>query len=96
MDRVLGQDHNTADQVVTPENGALSVVDPQPSEPSVDLLGDLLGPLAIEGPPAATRSEDNSVSGVDGSSYVDEALALAPVGEDANTIQVSVALLHFC
>lgn len=80
-------DHNTADQVVTPENGALSVVDPQPSEPSVDLLGDLLGPLAIEGPPAATQSEDNSVSGVDGSSYVDEALALAPVGEDANTIQ---------
>ncbi|XP_058187308.1 AP-2 complex subunit alpha-1-like [Rhododendron vialii] len=80
-------DHNTTDQVVTPENGTLSVVDPQPSEPSVDLLGDLLGPLAIEGPPAAMQSEDNSVSGVDGSSYVDEALALATVGEDANTIQ---------
>lgn len=94
---VFGQDHNAADQGVTQENGTLSVVDPQPSEPSVDLLGDLLGPLAIEGPPpAATQSEDNSVSGVDGSSYVDEALALAPVGEQTNTIQVSVALLHVC
>ncbi|KAL0436344.1 UNVERIFIED_CONTAM: AP-2 complex subunit alpha-2 [Sesamum radiatum] len=47
-------DQSTAEQELPHLNGALTVVDPQPpSTPSPDLLGDLLGPLAIEGPSGA-------------------------------------------
>ncbi|KAL2536169.1 AP-2 complex subunit alpha-2 [Forsythia ovata] len=79
---------NTENQEVTRANGALPVVDPQPpSTPSADLLGDLLGPLAIEGPPAAApQSELIPVSGLEGGSTAD-ALALAPIEEQTNTVQ---------
>uniref|UniRef100_A0A5B7AVA0 AP-2 complex subunit alpha n=1 Tax=Davidia involucrata TaxID=16924 RepID=A0A5B7AVA0_DAVIN len=82
-------DHNLADQEVTQANGTLTVMDPQPTTSSGgDLLGDLLGPLAIEGPPgAAVQSEHNLVSGVEGASYAEERLAIATVGEQANTVQ---------
>ncbi|CAL5426395.1 unnamed protein product [Camellia sinensis] len=81
-------DHNLSYQGVTQENGTLSMVDPQPPEPSPDLLGDLLGPLAIEGPPgAASQSEHNLVPGAEGAPNAEDALAIAPVAEQINTVQ---------
>ncbi|CAL5357144.1 hypothetical protein CsSME_00046630 [Camellia sinensis var. sinensis] len=81
-------DHNSADQGVTEANGTLTVVDPQPLDPSADVLGDLLGPLAIEGPPhVAAQSEHNLVSGAEGAPNAEDALALTPVEEQKNTIQ---------
>ncbi|XP_031100456.1 AP-2 complex subunit alpha-1-like isoform X1 [Ipomoea triloba] len=82
------QDHNSVDQGITQANGTLTVVDPQPpSAPSPDLLGDLLGTLAIEGHPGDVQGEKHLVSGVKGDSNVEEALALAPVEEQTNTVQ---------
>ncbi|KAK6163479.1 hypothetical protein DH2020_000343 [Rehmannia glutinosa] len=82
-------DQSTAEQGLTHANGALTVVDPQPpSTPSPDLLGDLLGPLAIEGPSgtAPPQSEPRVASGLEVGANED-ALAIAPVEEQANTIQ---------
>ncbi|GKV16639.1 hypothetical protein SLEP1_g27254 [Rubroshorea leprosula] len=79
-------DHNPADQALSVANGTLSTVDPQP--PSADLLGDLLGPLAIEGPPAAAvPSEHNVVSGLEGIPNVVDGAAIVPVGEETNSVQ---------
>ncbi|XP_019199495.1 PREDICTED: AP-2 complex subunit alpha-1-like [Ipomoea nil] len=82
-------DHSSADEGVTQANGTLTVVDPQPSStPSPDLLGDLLSPLAIEGPPAGGNQVDtNLVSDAKGAPMPPEALALAPVEEQTNTVQ---------
>ena len=80
---------------MTQANGTLSLVDPQPSEPSVDVLGDLLGPLRIDGPTgAAAQSDHNLISGPEGATHVEETLALAPVGDQTNNVQVCVSLLH--
>lgn len=69
----------------------MTSVDPQP--PSPDLLGDLLGPLAIEGPSSNTaQSEQNIVSGLEGNPSV-EASAIVPVGEQHNTVQVRCMVL---
>ncbi|KAI4322360.1 hypothetical protein L6164_022063 [Bauhinia variegata] len=77
-------DHNTEDQRLSQENGALSKVDPQP--PSADLLGDLLGPLAIEGPPSsAAQPHGNINSGLEGT--VVDAAAIVPAGEQTNSVQ---------
>ncbi|KAK3004405.1 hypothetical protein RJ639_018564, partial [Escallonia herrerae] len=85
MPSMSSENHNTAEQGVTQANGTLSVVDPQPSSSSPGLLGDL---LAIEGPPGvAVQSEHNLVSGSEGALDAEDALALAPVGEQANTVQ---------
>nr|GLL43162.1 putative adapitin protein [Ipomoea trifida] len=84
-------DNSSADEGVTQANGILTVVDPQPqpsSTPSPDLLGDLLSPLAIEGPPAGGNQADtNLVSDAKGAPMPPEALALAPVEEQTNTVQ---------
>lgn len=81
------QDHNTTDQVVAQSNG--SATNLQTSTPSPDLLGDLLSPLAIEGPPGASvESEQNSATGSEGTSIAVDALALATVGDQTNTVQV--------
>ncbi|KAF7121144.1 hypothetical protein RHSIM_Rhsim13G0104500 [Rhododendron simsii] len=81
-------DHSLGDQGATQANGILTVVDPQPPEPSADLLGDLLSPLAIEGPPGATAQADYNVApGAEGVSNAEEALAIAPVGEQTNAVQ---------
>ncbi|KAG5515677.1 hypothetical protein RHGRI_036653 [Rhododendron griersonianum] len=81
-------DHSSGDQGATQANGILTVVDPQPPEPSADLLGDLLSPLAIEGPPGATAQADyNLAPGAEGVSNAEEALAIAPVGEQTNAVQ---------
>ncbi|XP_022755934.1 AP-2 complex subunit alpha-1-like isoform X2 [Durio zibethinus] len=83
---VSTEDHNSTDQSLSQENGTLSKVDSQP--PSADLLGDLLGPLAIEGPPGATvQSERNAVSGLKGVLDAVDGSAIVPVEEHTNTVQ---------
>ncbi|KAL6510986.1 hypothetical protein OROGR_022110 [Orobanche gracilis] len=84
----LVKDQSTTEQGLTHANGALTVVDPQPSStPSPDLLGDLLGPLAIEGPPGtALPSEPRVATGLEVGAN-DDALALAPVEEQGNAVQ---------
>ncbi|KAL3518479.1 hypothetical protein ACH5RR_021068 [Cinchona calisaya] len=83
------EDGDSPDPAVTEANGALTVVDPQPpATPAADLLGDLLGPLAIEGPPgAAAEPEHNMASGLAGPPNTAEALAIAPVEDQMNTVQ---------
>ncbi|KAB1227334.1 AP-2 complex subunit alpha-2 [Morella rubra] len=79
-------DHNLPDQDISHENGTLSIVDPQP--PSADLLVDLLGPLAIEGPPSSdVQSQPNIVPGFEDAPNAAEATAIVPVGEQANSVQ---------
>ncbi|XP_043724964.1 AP-2 complex subunit alpha-1-like [Telopea speciosissima] len=80
-------DANAVDQELTHANGTLSIVDPQPGAPSADLLGDLLGPLAIEGPPGASVSAQQNVPGLEGATNAADALALAPVGGESNAVQ---------
>lgn len=65
-------------------------MDPQPPSTSPDLLGDLLGPLAIEGPPGVPESEQGLSSGLDGAPNAEEALAIAPVEAQPNDVQVLV------
>lgn len=80
-------DVNSADRGLSPENGALTTVDPQPPSADADLLGDLLGPLAIEGPPtSAVQSQHNIVSGLESDGVV-EAAAIVPVDEPQNSVQ---------
>ena len=88
--QICVQDESTSGQGLAHANGTLAVVDPQPpSTPSPDLLGDLLGPLAIEGPPGTAPQSDPSVpSSLEGGSNLDD-LALAPVEEQTSTVQVS-------
>ncbi|MCD7470307.1 hypothetical protein HAX54_010041 [Datura stramonium] len=82
-------DCDSADQREAQSNGTLTVVDPQPpSTPSPDLLGDLLSPLAIEGPqPAESQSSHNLGAGVKGAAIAEEALALASIEEQMNIVQ---------
>lgn len=80
------QEHNSADPGSAQPNGSLTKVDPQPLSP--DLLGDLLAPLAIEGPPGAGgQSEQSVASGLEGAAAVDGA-AIVPVAEQTNTVEV--------
>ncbi|KAM7522468.1 hypothetical protein LguiA_012370 [Lonicera macranthoides] len=74
--------HNSGDQQA---NGSLNVVDPQPTGPSSDVLGDLLSPLAIEGPPG--QPEHGFVSGLEGAPNAEDALAIEPVGEHMNSVE---------
>ncbi|KAJ7981101.1 AP-2 complex subunit alpha [Quillaja saponaria] len=75
---------SSAEEASSQENGALSIVDPQP--PSADVQGDLLGPLAIEGPPGTTvHPEQNVSSGLE--HIVDEATAIVPVEEETYSVQ---------
>ncbi|CAN4098957.1 unnamed protein product [Withania somnifera] len=81
-------DRNLADQGETETNGTLTVVDPQPpSALSPDVLGDLLGPLAIEGPQPASQPAHNLGSGVGIAPNTEDALALAPVEEQTAAVQ---------
>lgn len=82
------QDHNSEDPGLSQANGTLTTVDPQP--PSADLLGDLLGPLAIEGPPgAANQSQQNVAAGLEDVANAGNGAAIVPVEEQTNTVQVS-------
>lgn len=98
------QDHNSTDPGLAQPNGTLTKVDPQPQpqppslSPSPDLLGDLLGPLAIEGPPpVAGESEQNVVSELEGVAAVDAA-AIVPVTAQTNAVEVCIysLLLLWC
>lgn len=81
-----------AEQGLSHENGILSKVDPQ--TPSADLLGDLLGPLAIEGPPGTdVQSQQNIVSGLENVPNTVEAAAIVPVEEQTNSVQVQVTVI---
>nr|GEV22945.1 AP-2 complex subunit alpha-1-like isoform X2 [Tanacetum cinerariifolium] len=77
-------ENNSLDQEVSQPNGIMGEVEPQAQPPAhahapeADILGDLLSPLAIEGPPG--------VSGIEGLSEGD-ALALAPVVEQENGVK---------
>ncbi|RVX20387.1 AP-2 complex subunit alpha-1 [Vitis vinifera] len=89
-------DHNLENQGPAQENGTLSQVDPQSPSPSADLLGDLLGPLAIEGPPgAAAPTEQHVIPASEGDPNPADALALAPVDEQTNSVQMSSVLRLF-
>ncbi|KAK1398319.1 AP-2 complex subunit alpha [Heracleum sosnowskyi] len=83
MPSMSNEGHNTAEQVLTRSNG--SATDLQASTPSPDLLGDLLSPLAIEGPPTASAESERIQ--VSGSAIAADALALAPVGDQTNAVQ---------
>lgn len=86
------QEHAPADQGLTQTNGTLTTVDPQPA--SADLLHDLFGPLAIEGPPVATvQSEQNAVSGLEEVLTSVDGAAIVPVGEQTNSAQVVLLFL---
>ncbi|KAK4286380.1 hypothetical protein QN277_002941 [Acacia crassicarpa] len=76
-------DHDSAGQELSLENGTSSKVD---SQPPADLLSDLLGPLAIEGPPSSSvQSQPNTNSVLEGAAV--EATAIVPAGEQANSVQ---------
>ncbi|KAK4758213.1 hypothetical protein SAY87_019514 [Trapa incisa] len=77
-------DYNSVDQGANQTNGTVSKTDSQSA--SADLLGDLLGPLAIEGPPGASISEQSVLSGRDVPSAADAA-AIVPIEEQANSVQ---------
>ncbi|XP_074312461.1 AP-2 complex subunit alpha-1-like isoform X1 [Silene latifolia] len=83
-----GQDEQSRQRALSQSNGIVAEVDSQQATSSPDLLGDLLGPLAIEGPPVTPlQSEHGLVSGAEDTSAIDYALALAPVDEQTNTVQ---------
>ncbi|XP_076887222.1 AP-2 complex subunit alpha-2-like [Bidens hawaiensis] len=71
---INNMENNHVDQEVTHTNGTVSEVEPQ----NADILGDLLSPLALEGPPGVSGTEILSEDG---------ALALAPVGEQENAVK---------
>ncbi|XP_045804562.1 AP-2 complex subunit alpha-1-like [Trifolium pratense] len=74
----------SADQRLSQENGTLNQVDSQ--QPSADLLVDLLGPLAIEGPPSSSvRPQPSSNPGIEGT--VVDATAIVPAGQEASSVQ---------
>jgi AP-2 complex subunit alpha len=58
-----------------------------------DLLADLLGPLAIEGPPAV---EQNPTQGLNSNQSPVGDLALATLDDQSNSVQVLVYSYFFC
>ncbi|KAL8480928.1 hypothetical protein ACS0TY_027446 [Phlomoides rotata] len=80
-------DQSTSETEVSHVNGALTLVDSQtPSTPSPDLLGDILGPLAIEGPSVnGLPSEPGNIDSGLGEDESADALAIALVEEHNNT-----------
>ncbi|RDX61091.1 AP-2 complex subunit alpha-2, partial [Mucuna pruriens] len=78
-------DNNSTDQCLSQENGTLSEVECQ--SPPADLLGDILGPLALEGPPCSSvHPHPNSNMGLEGAA-VKSLSAIIPAGEQANSVQ---------
>lgn len=75
------------DQGENQTNGALRRENSQ--TPSADVLDDLLGPLAIEDRPGA-------LPGVEGVPTAADAAALVPVGEQINSVQVSIKKNTIC
>ncbi|RWW72968.1 hypothetical protein BHE74_00019187 [Ensete ventricosum] len=86
---------SSREQGMTDENGSINKVVPQDT-PSADLLGDLLGPLAIEGPPVPTvpveQKDKNLLSALEATSEEAGPLALATVDDQPNSVQVQCPL----
>ncbi|XP_058767782.1 AP-2 complex subunit alpha-1-like [Vicia villosa] len=77
-------DDISADERLSQDNGTSNNIDSQ--QPSADLLGDLLGPLAIEGPPSSSgHPQPSSNPGIEGSAV--DATAIVPAGQDASSVQ---------
>ncbi|KAK8965618.1 AP-2 complex subunit alpha-2 [Platanthera guangdongensis] len=68
--------------------GAVNKVDPE-SSPSVDLLGDLLEPLAIEGPPSVLTATEKG-QGLEANPNSPGALVLASFSDQPNTVQPTI------
>ncbi|XP_022986236.1 AP-2 complex subunit alpha-1-like [Cucurbita maxima] len=82
----IGSYTDSTDQEVSHTNGTLNKVDSSP--PAPDLLGDLLGPLAIEGPTSVTaQAPQNIMSDMDGVANAVDGGAIVPVGEQTNSVQ---------
>jgi AP-2 complex subunit alpha len=73
-------------EIITETAAESKVVPPTSHSPSqADLLADLLGPLAIEGPPAAV--EQNPVQGLEANESPVGDLALATLEDQSNSVQ---------
>ncbi|XP_020703609.1 AP-2 complex subunit alpha-2 [Dendrobium catenatum] len=83
---------SSVDQGRTEVYGAVSKVDPEAAS-SADLLGDLLGPLAIEGPPNALIEEEQS-QGIEANPSSPGALALAALGDQPNSAQPIINIVE--
>lgn len=87
---------SSREQGMTDENGSINKVVPQDA-PSADLLGDLLGPLAIEGPQVPTvpgeQKDKNLLSALEATPEEAGPLALATVDDQPNSVQVSYYVL---
>ncbi|KAG0448849.1 hypothetical protein HPP92_027635 [Vanilla planifolia] len=79
---------NSVEQGGIEAYGAVGKVDLEQA-PSPDLLGDLLGPLAIEGPPSAPIAAEK-VHGLETNPGSPGPLALASLGDQLNTVQPTV------
>ncbi|XP_074573018.1 AP-2 complex subunit alpha-1-like [Curcuma longa] len=81
---------NSQDPELSHENGSINAVVPQDVQ-SADLLGDLLGPLAIEGPPSpavpAEHKDRSLLSALEGTPEAAGPLALATVDDQPNSVQ---------
>ncbi|KAH7688704.1 Clathrin adaptor alpha/beta/gamma-adaptin appendage Ig-like subdomain-containing protein [Dioscorea alata] len=81
---------SSPDQGMAKVNGTVDKIDAQPV-PSADLLGDLLGPLAIEGSPGTTPSEEqNPISGYEAAPNSADALALSTLTEESDAVQIGL------
>ncbi|XP_042451765.1 AP-2 complex subunit alpha-1-like isoform X1 [Zingiber officinale] len=90
-DQATSQDQiNPQDREFSHQNGSVTAVVPQEVHPA-DLLGDLLGPLAIEGPPApavpAEHKDQNLLSTPEATPDAAGPLALATVDDQPNSVQ---------
>ncbi|KAH7667049.1 Clathrin/coatomer adaptor adaptin-like N-terminal protein [Dioscorea alata] len=87
---------SSPDQGMAKVNGTVYKIDAQPV-PSADLLGDLLGPLAIEGPLGTTPSEEqNPISGYEATPNSADALALSTLTEESDAVQACISDYQGC
>ncbi|MED6136791.1 hypothetical protein PIB30_059074 [Stylosanthes scabra] len=77
-------DDYPADPRLSQEIGALATVNSQP--PPADILSDLLGPLAIQGPPSSrVHPQPSTTSELEGTAV--EATTIVPARVQANSVQ---------
>ncbi|WOL06225.1 AP-2 complex subunit alpha-1-like [Canna indica] len=90
MEASVQDQPSSRDQELSNENGSINKVVPQEVS-SADLLGDLLGPLAIEGPPVPAgpveQKDQSLLSALEATPEAAGPLALAIVDDQPNSIQ---------